>query len=276
MNPTAQKIPDENNNTADDIIRKISSGTDNYEIITLDELKRSDASLMSRRESKYLMTFEKCLEIISALSGDYRLLDVEGCTVSGYETVYYDDNSFITYHQHHSGKLNRYKLRTRRYLSSGESYVEIKEKKNTGVTIKKRIETSESGILPKEEQDLFLKSNFPYDYHDFHPVLTTEYSRVTFVSKNYDERITFDFGLTFSNSDDEISLPEVVIAEVKSSRNASYSKALSVMQAFGIRKRSFSKYCIGVSLIYKHLKHNRFKPNLMYLSRISGGEALCC
>lgn len=263
--------PDEDNNITD----KILSGTKNYEIITLDELKKSEANLMSRRESKYLMNFEECLDVISALSGDYRILDVDGCTLSGYETVYYDDNSFITYHQHHSGKLNRYKLRTRRYLSSGESYVEIKEKKNTGVTIKRRIGAGESGILPEEEQDLFLKSNFPYDYHDFHPVLSTEYSRVTLVSKNYDERITFDFGLTFSNSDKKISLSGVVIAEVKSGKNASASKALSVMQCSGIRKRSFSKYCIGVSLIYENLKHNRFKPNLMYLSRLSGGEALC-
>ena len=223
-----------------------------------------------------MMTFAECLKIISELSDDYRILDVEGCTISGYETVYYDDNSFITYHQHHSGKLNRYKLRSRHYLSSGESYVEIKEKRNTGITIKKRIETTESGILPKEEQDIFLKSNFPYDYHNFHPVLKTEYSRVTLVSKNCDERITFDFGLTFSNTGDRISLPEVVIAEVTSGRNASESKALSVMQKSGVRKRSFSKYCIGVSLIYKNLKHNRFKPNLIYLSRISGGEALCC
>ena len=105
--------------------------------------------------------------------------------------------------------------------------------------------------------------------------MTTEYSRVTLVSKNYDERMTFDFGLTFSSCDKRISLSGVVIAEVKSGKNPTDSKALSVLQYSGIRKRSFSKYCIGVSLLYENLKHNRFKPNLIYLSRLSGGEALC-
>jgi len=51
-------------NTRDEtgiLISRISSAIENYGQITLRELKNSDASLMSRVESKYLMKFEQCL-----------------------------------------------------------------------------------------------------------------------------------------------------------------------------------------------------------------------
>ena len=254
---------------------RISFAIDGYQQITLEELKNSDASLMSRKESKYLMTFDQCLELISGLDGDYMVLDVDECRMSGYETEYYDDDSFTSYHQHHNGKANRYKLRARHYLSSDEYYIEVKEKKNTGVTVKNRIGISESSDMSEEEYDRFLRMSFPYDYHEFHPVISVEYKRVTLVSKKMNERITLDFDLTFKNSEKTYSFPAVVIGEVKMDKSITSSKALTYIRTLGIRERSFSKYCIGVSLIYSHLKHNRFKPNLLFLSRISGSEAIC-
>ena len=254
---------------------RVSSAIDGYGKITLEELKNSDASLMSRKESKYLMTFDQCLELISGLGKDYMVLDVDECKMSGYETRYYDDDSFTTYHQHHNGKSNRYKLRARHYLSSDEHYIEVKEKKNTGVTVKKRIEVSDFSDMTEEEYDMFLRTSFPYDYHEFHPVISVEYKRVTLVSKKMNERITLDFDLTFKNRDQIYSFPAVVIGEVKMDKSVNSSQALDLARALGIRERSFSKYCIGVSLIYKHLKHNRFKPNLLFLSKISGSEAIC-
>lgn len=254
---------------------RISSAIENFGQITLEELRNSDASLMSRKESKYLMTFDQCLELLSGLSGDYLVLDVEDCKMSGYETEYYDDTSFTTYYQHHNGKSSRYKLRFRHYLSSDERYIEVKEKKNTGLTIKKRIDITNLSDITGEEYDRFLKSSFPYDYNNFHPVISVEYMRVTLVSKQMNERITFDFDLTFRNGEETHSFPGLVIGEVKHDRDLHCSGALALLKALGIRKRSFSKYCIGVSLIYRNLKHNRFKPNLIFLSKISGSEAVC-
>ena len=150
----------------------ISSAIGCYEQITLEELKNSDASLMSRKESKYLMSFEQCLGLLAGLSDDYMVLDVDDCKMSGYETEYYDDESFTSYYQHHNGKANRYKLRFRHYLSSDESYIEVKEKRNTGDTIKKRIDITNLSDVTEEEYDKFLKATFPYDYPTFPPVFT--------------------------------------------------------------------------------------------------------
>jgi len=203
------------------------------------------------------------------------ILDVDDCRMSGYETEYYDDESFTSYCQHHNGKSNHYKLRFRHYLSSDERYVEVKEKRNTGVTIKKRIDITNLSDVTEEEYDRFMKTTFPYDYHEYHPVISVGYRRVTLVSKLMNERITLDFDLSFRSSEESHSFPEVVICEVKHDKEMHSSKALSTLRALGVRERSFSKYCIGVSLIYKNLKHNRFKPNLLYLSKISGSEAVC-
>ena len=255
-------------------MQKILSATKSYDKISLSELENSNANLLSRKESKYLMTFEQFLELASVLSGHYRVLDVKDCRVTSYETLYYDNDSFLTYQQHHNGKKNRYKLRVRHYSSSGERYVEIKKKKNNGVTVKKRMKAPDSTEIEKE-YDQFLRSEFPYDYHDFHPVLMIEYRRITFVSRDMNERITFDFDLSYRNDDKEISVPKVVIGEVKRDKSVHDSRAISEIRNLGIRERSFSKYCIGTSLVYEHLKHNRFKANLLYLSRVSGVEATC-
>lgn len=253
----------------------ISSAIKNYRQITLKELKNSDASLMSRKESKYLMTFDQCLELISGLSDDYMVLDVDDCKMSGYETEYYDDESFTSYHQHHNGKSNRFKLRFRHYLSSDERYIEVKEKRNTGDTIKKRIDITNLSDITEEEFDKFLRTTFPYDYHTYHPVISVEYMRLTLVSKKMNERITLDFDLSFRSNEETHSFPAVVIGEVKRDKSVTSSGALTHIRTLGIRERSFSKYCIGISLIYKDLKHNRFKPNLLFLSKISGSEAAC-
>jgi hypothetical protein len=270
MNLQNKKIPDKNVP-----INKISNIIDNFQKITLEEINDSGASLLNRKESKYLMTTEQCLLLISELSGKYRVFEIDNSRMSRYETIYYDNDAFLTYHQHHNGRSDRYKLRIRHYLSSGESYVEVKHKKNTGVTVKKRIKTDESLIVAENEQKMFLKNTFPYDINDFHPVLTTEYLRVTLVSNNYTERITLDADLSFKNNNKDKSCAGLVIGEVKRDKAIRNSDAMSTIKQIGIRESGFSKYCIGVALLYDNLKHNRFKPKLLYASKLLGGIPVC-
>lgn len=245
-----------------------------FEKIGLEELEGSNAALMKRRESKFLIPVDRCPEIISGLKADYRILETGRSTICGYETSYYDDGSFTSFRQHHNGRPNRYKLRVRHYLTSDDRYIEVKQKKN-GSTVKNRIQINEGSSNRDEEVRLFMCSSFPYDYHDYQPVLWIGYKRITLVSKKMDERITLDFDLTFSACGRTASFPEVVIGEVKRDRGAGRGGAEEAFKALGIRAGSFSKYCIGISLLYSDLKHNRFKPDLLRLSRIAGGRALC-
>jgi len=247
-----------------------------FEGITLDEVAGAKTQLLNRVESKYLMTAGQCRKLIQALSGSYRVLEVRNTRISGYETRYYDDSSFTTYIQHHNGKGNRYKLRLRHYESSGETYLEVKKKSNKGSTEKRRIQASwtPAGFLPEEER--FLGAAFPYDCRGFHPVLVTAYDRLTLVSTEFPERITFDIGISFANGYQSISYPALVIGEIKHDKGAKNTPAQSAIRSMGIQERSFSKYCIGVSLLYGQLKHNRFKPNLLFISGLSAGGYQPC
>jgi hypothetical protein len=247
-----------------------------YEGITLEELKNSDAQLLNRQERKFLMTRGQLSELLTFLSGSYRVLKIDNSRTSRYSTEYYDTDSFLIYLQHHNGKANRFKLRIRHYLSSGDSYLEIKEKKNTGCTIKKRIPVESDATLSEPAPEAFLTSAFPYNYRAFHSVLTTNYTRVALVARDHPERITFDVNLTFRTDECEYSYPGVVVGEIKHNCPLRESPAGAVLHTMGIRNTSFSKYCTGISLNYAEVKHNHFKKNLLLLDKLSrGGSGTC-
>lgn len=247
-----------------------------YEGITLDEIRNSDAQLQSRREKKFLMTFEQCVNLISGLSGSYRALDIEHSRIGRYDTMYYDTAPFMTYLQHHNGKANRFKLRFRYYCSTGKTFLEVKERLNTGRTVKKRLETKGTISLTDNGPAEFLESAFPYDFREFYPVLSTEYSRITLVSRDFGERVTFDLGLSFRNNTTFYTYPGVVVGEIKYDRPLFMSQALQGLKMMGIRKTRFSKYCIGVALLYSEQKHNAFKPVRIHLEMLSRGEVTAC
>ncbi len=249
---------------------------DEFEGISLTGLEETKAQLLTRQESKHLMTLRQCRDLVKALVGSYRVLEIQGTRIGRYDTMYYDTPSFLSYLQHHNGEGNRYKLRLRHYDSSGETYLEVKKKTNKGSTEKRRVKTtwSSTGFLP--EQAEFLHSALPYDCRAFHPVIMTVYNRLTLVSAGSPERLTFDTGISFHDGQRMISYPDLVIAEIKHEKGTKNSPALQTIHAMGIRKRAFSKYCIGVSLFFERLKHNRFKQNLLVLSRIANRGGVPC
>jgi hypothetical protein len=247
-----------------------------FETITLDELGKSDAHLMSRREKKFLMTFEQFISLVSDLTRSYRALEINNSQIGRYDTLYYDTDSFTTYLQHHNGKANRFKLRLRHYCSTDETYLEVKERQNTGRTVKKRFKTDGIPELSETGPKTFLSSSFPYDSSEFHPVLTTQYSRVTLVSKDLRERITFDLCPSFCQNGTTYSYPGVVVGEIKYDRSNFMSPGLAALRTLGIRKTRFSKYCIGVSLLYNGQKHNRFKQVQRYLEMLATGGNTAC
>lgn len=246
------------------------------ESTSLSELEETKAQLLTRVESKHLMTRGQCRALVRNLADTYRILEIQGIRIGRYETMYYDTPSFLTYLAHHNRKGNRYKLRIRHYDTTDETYLEVKKKNNKGSTEKSRIRTSwsPSGFSPGQVE--FLRAAFPYDCRGFHPVLWTVYNRCTLVSKTSPERITLDCGITFGAGQQVISYPDLVIGEIKYEKGVKNSPALLALHAMSIRKRAFSKYCIGVSLLYSWLKHNRFKENLLFLSKLSGGGRAAC
>jgi len=237
-----------------------------FDAIHLSEMDH--VQLLRRTDTKYLMSEEQLSRTLAHLPDGYRILKVVGRRVQRYQTLYFDTQNMALYQQHHSDRRNRYKVRERAYVDSDLAFLEIKHKVNANTTIKSRMQTRELRPQIARDAETFLRTYYPYQVEALEAKLLNTFERVTLVSKYSVERITIDLGLRFSWNGADISLSGIAIAEVKQDGFSNRSAFVQQMHALGVRPTGFSKYCIGVSLLYPEVKHNRFKPLLNQIDRL--------
>lgn len=239
---------------------------DRFEPIALDEM--DSVKLMNRTERKFIFPIHRLIQILPLLLNDYKILDVNGVRLSRYESLYYDTPDLHMYHMHHNGRMNRYKIRHRHYVENGLGFIEVKHKNNKGRTNKKRIAETEKQALYDEKAAKFIRKSTPFEVLNLQPVIWSNYSRVTLVNKRLAERVTIDTQIDFSFDDKTANFNKLVIAEVKQ-ENKFPSAFTDMMKTFHIQPGSMSKYCMGISSIYDHVKTNNFKQKLSLLSKIA-------
>lgn len=200
------------------------------------------ASLLNRIDDKFVIDIHQLTEMLAAISNEYSLLEIQGESLFSYETFYFDTHKFALYNMHHSGKKNRFKIRTRRYLESNRLYHEIKIKDNKGLTTKIRKEHREQGSQHHFDREL-LNNTLNIEAETLEPKIKVNYKR----------------------------LNNIAIIEIKRDREnhqIKYSSIHRELKNRGYRKTTFSKYCMGCLLTNtKGLKHNQFKTNLLDLSK---------
>ena len=137
--------------------------------------------------------------------------------------------------------------------------------------IKKRIQVPDidNTIQGPAEELLLKKTQLPSG--TFHPVLNVYYSRMTFVNRNSNERLTIDTGLNYSGFLKTISFPLLVIAETKQAKSAT-SPFLTLMHQHHIRELSISKYCLGIAKLADGIKKNNFKFKLTQINKTDHGN----
>ena len=91
----------------------ISNNLINFSPISLKEM--DNVSLLRRVDTKFLTTEKKLLEILSLISSDYNILDIDDKRLMKYSTLYFDTNDKILYKHHHNKKGDRHKIRMRKY-----------------------------------------------------------------------------------------------------------------------------------------------------------------
>lgn len=227
-------------------------------------------ALQNRTDTKYLLSTARLARALQALSRQYRVLEVGGVRLNPYRTLYFDTPDFALYLQHHAGKRNRYKVRSRCYVVTDQSFLEVKHKTNKDRTVKRRVATSAIATTCTPELAGFLAACAPGVPDALEPKLWNAYSRITLVSTSRAERLTIDLDLSFQAEERSIALPGVAIAEVKQDGVDSGSGFMQQMRELGLHPTSFSKYCIGVALLFPHIKHNNFKPKLRLLQHLMG------
>lgn len=249
-------------------IKQILQSFEPIDLLEMDRVK-----LMNRVDTKFAFSINEFLDFLPALSEHYRILEIEGTRTPMYESLYFDDEQFSFFKDHHNGRTNRFKVRFRKYVESNLTFLEIKHKFK-GRTHKSRVKVDVIPTELMENHKEFIKSIIVDDHH-LHPVMWNSFNRVTLVNKFENERLTLDFDITFKWEDHTQSFNNLIIAELKQETVNRNSAFFGLMKAKSIRPYRLSKYCIGSIELYggSKLKFNNFKKKLLKLKKINAHAA---
>jgi hypothetical protein len=202
-----------------------------------------------RRDTKYILHYLDWVDVIDALNDSYSVVLHHGKISQTYSTIYYDSPDLMFYMAHHNGHGNRMKMRTRTY-SDGYSFFEIKQKTNKDITLKERY---------SEPTDQF---------NELLPQLEVVYDRVTMYDKNFEEKLTFDFNLSFHNDKSKVEFASIVIVESKKMKYT-HSAFVDEIKRKKISSNSVSKYCLGMACLNPSIKQNNFKTLLHKINKLN-------
>jgi hypothetical protein len=230
--------------------------------------------LMKRYDTKFVFHRDKLQSVFDYLRPHYQVLEIDQKRSFRYENLYYDTADHFFYHQHHNQRVNRYKLRCRKYIESNHCFCEVKFKNNKKKTIKTRILLDDKNIHHEllDESREFARKSILIDSGDIvdkvGPALWIGFNRITFANVINKERLTFDINLTYTGINaNSCKINNLIIAELKSehaSLNSSFCQYLKYLEIFPTK---FSKYCMGIALTEKNIKCNRFKKKLLKLNK---------
>lgn len=253
-----------------DSLRLVAEVVDKMQPIGLDEM--DGIKLMNRIDTKYVLPLKRLPKLLHDSKSEYRVMEVAGSRIAGYSTLYYDTPNIDMYRTHQRGKLNRQKVRTRIYLDTSETFLEIKNKTNRGRTKKRRISIPKSQMVDFSQNAQaveFLAQRAAYRLEELQPTLYTKFKRVTLVDSNKSERITIDIEPSFESVvyGSIAAIQGLVIVEVKHSGNSS-SKFSEMLLRESIHPFRVSKYCLGTALTNSSAPRYRMKLKIRRLEKI--------
>ena len=233
--------------------------------VSLNEI--DEVKLMSRIDRKYWFHLSKLEQILEQTLSEYYILEIEGQRLMDYQTTYFDTPDNSMYLKHHNRKMNRHKIRQRKYVSTNSSFLEVKFKTNKKVTIKNRVESmfEETSFLPAELN--FIKHETPYSGENLTSVLNNKFKRLTLIHKDKLDRCTIDISPLFWNENKKLNITDLAIFELKRGNSLKSSPIVAILRQLKIRQRGMSKYCTGRALLESELKQNAFKPRLRFLHK---------
>ena len=237
-----------------------------FDKTTLAEM--NSVSLMKRVDTKFILKESQLLEVLSKLYEDYKILQIDQERLMKYSTLYFDSQNKKCFKDHHNGKLNRYKIRMRKYLVSDICFLEIKKKNNLGITnkIRRQIKDFETD-LTLDSKEFITNSNINNIFLE--PSLYNNFSRMTFVNKSEAERLTIDVDLSFSFGAKEKKFDKLVVIEIKQEGKRLNTTINRVLKSMSILPTNFSKYCIGISNTLDNIKSNRFKEINLKINKLN-------
>ena len=245
---------------------QIAHIVNSLEPITLSEM--DGVSLMKRTDTKFVIHEKDLIEVLSHIKDEYKVLQINENRLLEYSSLYFDTPTKKFYHDHHNRKVNRTKVRMRKYVESGVCFLEIKQKDGKGKTTKTRTSIADFEIELSNNSINFIKETTKQNF-DLQPIIWNNFNRITLVNKTAKERLTIDLNLSFKQKDSSMDFSNLVIIELKQERFTRTSPVAKQLKSKQINPYSLSKYCIGMISIYSDLKYNRFKKKLIKINKIT-------
>ena len=234
--------------------------------VSLEEL--DNVKLLDRQDTKFVFNQIHLPLILDKIKPFYRILEINNERVFTYDNTYFDTDDFLFYNQHHNGNKKRFKIRSRKYSSSNQSFFEIKIKNNKDRTVKKRLPID--GInkyLGEQEKDL-VSEIIGLPPNQITPKLNVQFSRITLTDNSVNERLTIDTNISANNGSGSKNFNQLVISEIKQKKYDPKSDFIQILRNLKIQEMRFSKYCMGMLHVNKEIKYNRFKPKLLQINKI--------
>ncbi len=246
--------------------KKLCSDSLLYTPISLSEME--GVSLLDRLDTKFVMSDTQLLKIFNQLRDLYWILEVEGNRLNHYCTHYFDSPGFDLYHAHVNERPERYKVRCREYSDSGLSFLEVKHRTRKDRTIKDRIRVPRLVSSISSDMNIWLNDVYPWQKRGLESKLWNTFTRITLVNKKYCERVTLDVDIAFYAQNRKVHLNGLAVAEVKMDGKGNFSPFLRLMREQSIRSQGFSKYAIGIAMLYENVKTNNLKPRLLMVEKM--------
>ena len=258
------------------------------------------AAMQTRVDRKYIVDAETAAKVLSTLDADASVMDIKGQRDFAYDSVYFDTPQMQSYHSAAYSRDDTFKIRTRSYLDSKLTFLEVKTDGEQDMTVKKRISYTfeKRDTLTAEGREYItaaLGGILASPVHKLEAVLTTGYRRATVFLPQSEKnpvasRMTVDTNLTWTPLSENIlmagvnyrnyhgnlvgtvyGLPNAVIIETKS--GVEPSVADQHLWDAGITPSKISKFATGMAALNPQLASNKWAETLenwMHLEPVNG------
>lgn len=225
--------------------------------------------LQKRTDAKFVASRSIVPDLLEQLVDDFHVMMSDGAPWATYDTLYYDSQDFGLFHLHRRGQRPRHKVRVRHYAERDLCFLETKTKDRYDVTTKHRFERDATDFELRSE-DVARIEGAVGSVASLHPAVWLRFPRVGLVGVGHHERLTIDLGLAISYGGFQASFHDSCIIELKQARFDARSPGAMALRKLGLRPRSMSKYCVGLSVLGRVDRTNVFHPAIRELERANG------
>jgi hypothetical protein len=214
------------------------------------------AALQTRVDRKYALDTTTAAQVLPRLAARSAVMAIGDLRSFWYRSVYFDTLDLESYHRTATKRRRRWKVRTRSYVESGTSFLEVKQRGARDVTEKVRAALPHGAATERLDA---AGASFVDGVLDrpglgaaLMPVCTTVYQRTTFVDLDSTTRATIDTSLVLGVAD----APRLVIVETKSGGGLSWFDR--VLFEAGARPAAVSKFGLAMAATHPELPANRW------------------